>query len=115
MKRHDVSVDRVLGELAKIAFADLADFVTIDEGGGVTIDFAKAAEHDSLAALSEITQEHVGPKVVKTKFKFHSKPESLKLLGSYFKMFTERHELTGRDGDPITIAELVRSVAEDDL
>ena len=115
LKRHDITADRVLEELAKIAFADLADFVSIEADGAVTIDFAKAAQHDSLGALSEITQESIGGKVIKTKFRFHSKPESLKLLGSYFKMYTEKHEITGGDGGPITLAELVRSVAEDDL
>ena len=38
MKRHDVSVDRVLGELAKIGFADLHDFLTIHNDGTVAID-----------------------------------------------------------------------------
>jgi len=38
---------------------------------------------------------------VNRKIKFYDKPKSLELLGKHLKLFTEKHEITGKDGGPI--------------
>lgn len=53
--------------------------------------------------------EKVGGEIVNTgEFKFDSAGanKSLELIGKHLKMFTEKHELTGKDGGPITTMDL---------
>ncbi len=108
--RTEVTADRVVEELAKLAFSDIEDYLQIRGDGTIRLDFSAIPE-GATAAISEIVQdvymdgkgEDAEP-VKKTKFKLHDKLGALNLLGKHLKMFIERHEHSGPDGGPIEYA-----------
>ena len=52
-ERYEVNYDRVVGELARIAFSSPLDFWEVDEDGKATIDLMNA-DADSLRAVGEL-------------------------------------------------------------
>jgi phage terminase small subunit len=109
----EVEADKVLGELLKLGFANMLDYITIKDGEAY-IDFS-ALTRDQAAAIQEITSETykevipptpTGEKnndgdpilttervVKRTKFKLFDKRGSLELLGRNLKLFTDKIDL----------------------
>jgi phage terminase small subunit len=102
-QRLSISADAVLQELARIAFANMMDYMTI-QAGDAYVDLSKVTREQA-AAIQEITSEtyidgyegkgeEKKPIVVKrTKFKLGDKRASLELLGKHLKLFTDRTEI----------------------
>lgn len=98
-ERAQRSADDIIAELEKLAFANMADYVTFDKTG-VELKDSKKLTRDQLAAVSEVTQ--VSTKYgVRKAFRLHDKPECLHLLGKRHYLFPNRQEVTGKDGKPI--------------
>lgn len=100
-----INADRVVLELAKLAFANMADFVQKSENGDILFDFSTVTD-DHLAAITELTvDEYADPtgkrQVTRTRFKLADKRAALVDLGRHIGMFKERVELTGSGGGPI--------------
>jgi phage terminase small subunit len=101
-QRLSISADAVLQELARIAFANMMDYMTIQDGDAY-VDLSKVTREQA-AAIQEITSEtyidgyegkgeEKKPIVVRrTKFKLGDKRASLELLGKHLKLFTDRTE-----------------------
>lgn len=51
----EISLDKVLQETAKLAYADMGHYITIDEGGNARLDLSKTKPHQT-AAIQEITE-----------------------------------------------------------
>lgn len=97
-KKFDVSADRIIAELTKVAFGTLDDFVALQKDGTPVIDCSDVGRPE-MAAVSEITQdiypervsgddgEYESIAVKKTKIKLHSKTQALEQLGRIFKLF----------------------------
>jgi phage terminase small subunit len=110
LKNLDITAERVLSELAKIGFANMLDYLRFGEGGNTTVDLAKLT-YDQGAAIQEVTieefMERTGPgkedveRVKRTKFKIGDKLRALEMLGRHLKLFTEKVEVTGKNGGPI--------------
>jgi len=105
-KRTHITADRVLMELAKCGFANLDDFVTINEDGIPSFDFS-TVDRDKMAALSEITHDSIwegkgrgAQEVKRIKIKFHDKVRSLQLLGNHLGIFREN---AGADDAPMPV------------
>lgn len=102
-----VRAEQVIEELARVGFADMADYLKIDDGGRVELDLANMPEGAS-RAIQELTQEerwegkdedrHL---VRTTKFKLHPKIPALDLLGKSLALWITRQEHTGKDGAPL--------------
>lgn len=108
-KKIDVTVEQVVAELAKIGFANMADYMRVGPSGDPVLDFSKL-NRDQSAALSEVTVEDFvdgrgedARDVRRVKFKLADKRAALVDLGKHLKMFVEKHEHTGKDGAPIFI------------
>lgn len=98
----DISVERVLNEIARLAFLDPRKFY--DENGnlkGIT-----QLDDDTAAALAgmevEEAYEHFGkgqakPTGILKKIKFADKSKNLEMLGRYHKLFTDKVEVTNLD------------------
>ena len=106
----DFSANKILAELCKVGFANISDYVRIDNGEA-HIDFSTMTREQA-AALSSIETESYTvdggddeeTKVVtKTKFKMNDKLRALELLGKHLKLYVDRTEVSGADGKPLQI------------
>jgi phage terminase small subunit len=92
--------EAVLGELAKLAFANMADYMTVGPDGQPSLNF-KDLTRDQAAALVEVTVEEFKDgrsdkrEVRRVKFKLADKQKSLEALGKHLGLFIERHEHGG--------------------
>jgi phage terminase small subunit len=90
-QRTKVTADRVVAELAKLAFADMRDYWPRP---GETIDLHRLDE-DRTAAVEEISiSETVDPAGVlhrRTRLKLHDKKGALDSLARHLGMFVDRH------------------------
>lgn len=105
LDRLEISADEVLGELRKMAMANMLDYIAIAENGRTfDINFSQLTR-DQAAAIQEITVDATGGSndgerrlVLRNKFKLASKRESLELLGRHLKLFTDKLEVSGLEG-----------------
>lgn len=81
-KRTEITADRVLEEIAKMAFFNVQD---VQDDEGKTRPFNEWSR-DDLACIQEISQD---------KFKVSDKKPNLELLGRHLKLFTDKIELGG--------------------
>jgi phage terminase small subunit len=97
--------DRVLEELAAIAFAKMGDFA---EWTGESVEMKDSANLDT-RAVQEVSQKHTryGTNVG---IKLHDKVATLKLLGQHIGMFTEKHEVRGKIEHTVTIESIRRAI-----
>jgi phage terminase small subunit len=51
--RYAVTSDRIIRELAKIAFANIGDFITVQDGGSAIVDFGTATR-EQMASLKSV-------------------------------------------------------------
>lgn len=93
-KRCEISADKVLSELAKIGFANMADYIQVS-GANIFVDLSKMTR-DQAAAVSEITVEEymegrgeAAREVKRTKFKLSDKRAALCDLGKHLGLFRE--------------------------
>ena len=93
-KRTQISQDRVLAELAAMAFYDPADIAREVMSGPA--DIAKLPEQVRRAIIGWSWDKH-GNFVLK----LAAKTSSVELIGRHLGMFRERVEVTGKDGGPI--------------
>lgn len=100
-EKTEITAERVLAELAKLAFFNRADVQ--DEDGNTKP--LKEWSRDQLAAVQEVTESTImvgKRKSVKTlKTKVADKKGSLELLGRHLKLFTDKVEHLGKNGGPI--------------
>lgn len=109
--KYEVSAERITAELAKIAFANAADYVSIADDGQVVVDFT-GVDRDQMAAIesvdSETMQTRDGPTVLKTRFKMRDKQKALMDLAKLHNIgHANRAELTGADGGAVAIAHTI--------
>lgn len=113
-KRMEISADRVLKELARVAFVDLTKLY----GEDGTLLHPHEIDEDTRRALSGVDvyeeYENEGRKReaigVTKKVKMNDKIRALELIGKHFKMFTEKHEHSGK----ISLEQLVAGSHEED-
>ena len=84
-KRNEVTIDRVINEYRKIAFADTTRFVSI-KGGYVLVRDTDELTPDERAAIAEIKQTKDGIAV-----KFYSKQPALDSLAKHLGAFSDRN------------------------
>jgi phage terminase small subunit len=130
-ERTAVTADLVLAELAKLGFANMADYMKAGPDGEPYLDFASLTR-DQAAALQEVTvetfmvagedredledQPHggalrrpAGREVRRVKFKLADKRAALVDIGRHLGMFKDRVEHTGKDGKDLIPPEVAPS------
>ena len=102
-----ITADRVLEELMLIGFADMGDYLRLTPDGRARFDWSDLPA-GATKAIAEITQEEFvagrgkdGRRVRRTKFKLHDKRAALVDIGRHLGLFVTRHEVFGKDGQPI--------------
>ncbi len=109
-KRTEITQDNVLKELATIAFANITDVVTI-ENGTVYIKDTKDIPKSLLPAIESIKEGKNGIEI-----KFYPKDRSLELLGRHLGMFNDKIEVSGTFNNPmegLTTEELKKLIDDD--
>lgn len=92
-ERFDITVDKILQELAAIAFANVQDYVTVDEETGIPMPDFRKVTRKQFAALTEVVFEDIetGQRTGKrVKFKLGPKKEALVDLGRHYGMFKDQ-------------------------
>jgi phage terminase small subunit len=120
LEKLEITADRVLRELALMGFANMLDYMTVEDGRLAEFDYSQLTR-DQAAAIQEITMDTAGGSgdgerklVLRTRFKLGDKRGSLELLGKHLKLFTDKVEQSGPDGGPIQTSIAVRFVEADD-
>jgi phage terminase small subunit len=104
LRRHQVTVDRIVAEYSKLAFANMSDYVRINPDGLAEVDLSKL-DTDQAAAIQELKVDRIringGEKsghIEKVTFKLADKRGALDSLAKCLGLFVEKRELTGADG-----------------
>jgi phage terminase small subunit len=110
LNRYEVTVERVIAELARVAFSNMADYGVITEDGQFQLDFSEMTVDQAAAIQSVKTKRRIvraGDKQfveVQTELKLASKLDALVELGRYLGIF----EREGGGLPPITF-QIVRT------
>ena len=97
----EITADQVLQEIAKSAFSNILDYVTVAKDGAAYVDLTKLTREQA-AAISEITVDTFIDKtdvidrdVKRIRLKLNDKTKSLDQLGKHLKLFTDKVEVGG--------------------
>lgn len=100
--RTEITADMVLTELAKVGFANMADFVSAVGRDGDPVVKLPQDDRAKMAALAEVTVEDFtdgrgedARDVRRIKFKLHDKIAALVNIGKHLGMFADRHIHSG--------------------
>lgn len=89
-KRTGVNADRVIMELAKIAFVNAEDVIDMD-----TATVKEGALPEDTAAIQSVKLKTFGEDGLEREIKMADKLKALELLGKHLGMFTEKVNLAG--------------------
>jgi phage terminase small subunit len=98
--RYAITSDRIIRELAKIAFANIGDFIAVQDGGSAIVDFGTATR-EQMASLKSVeiderTIDGGAPGVRKVKISMGDKRQALMDLAKIARMLpADRHEHSG--------------------
>lgn len=104
-KRLDVTADKVLQELSRLAFSNMLDYVKPQPDGSAYIDLSKLTREQAAAIQELIIDEYTDGSgeearpVKRVRFKLSDKRASLELLGKHLKLFTDKVEHSGQIGE----------------
>ena len=110
-KRTAITQDRVVQELAAIAFANATDYARVIWPGVVRITPTAELSAEQVKAVAGIKEGANGIEV-----KLHDKVKALELLGRHLGMFNDKLELSGAVSNPfagLSTEELQRLAASD--
>lgn len=98
-QRTEITQDKVLAELARIAFGNKRALMKWGPDGVKLVDSATITDDDA-AMVSEVS-ESVTEAGGTIKLKTHDKVKALELLGKHLGLFGDKLELTGKGGGPV--------------
>ena len=99
-KRTEITADQVIEELSHAAFANILDYLEVQDDGLAVIDLTKVTREQA-AAIQELNIDGVagidGDKLTakKLRFKLRDKNQALTKLGEHLGMFTQVHRHEG--------------------
>lgn len=104
--RNLATADRSLEELARIAFFNMYDVLTLNEDGTASLDLSRLSRNQAAAISEVVTEEYKegrgadAPVILKTKVRFHSKLEALDKIMRHLGEFHDKTEI-GFDDEAI--------------
>ena len=117
-----MTANEVLARLTDHALGTAADFIEITASGGARVSLTQAKARGKLHLIKEITEERREivtadlseplATEVKLTVKLYDSQSALRDLGRYHKLFVDRAEVTGKDGDPIPIEDARAALAQ---
>ena len=109
-RRTEVTQDKVLQELRKIAFSSIFDYLQI-QNNRVKVFDTENIPPDELPAIAEVKQNYSG-----ISLKLHDKLKALELIGKHLGMFKERIEVNDITDNPfkgLTTEELKKLIFDE--
>ena len=106
-KRTEITQDRVLEELAAIAFAKATDYAEVKDDQVFIKDTAGLSENQ-IKAIAGIKQGKFGIEV-----KLGDKEKALELLGRHLGMFKDRVEVSGLEEEKTKLSDLIQQMCGD--
>lgn len=106
-ERTEITQDRVLEELAAIAFARATDYAEVKDDQVFIKDSAGLSENQ-IKAIAGIKQGKFGIEV-----KLNDKEKALELLGRHLGMFKDRVEVSGLEEEKTKLSDLIRQMRGD--
>lgn len=88
-KRTEITQDKVIKELANLAFTDRTDIVTITSGRAIIQDFDDLTP-EQRACIAGVKETKFGIEV-----SFYGKEKALEMLGRHLGMFNDKMEIKG--------------------
>lgn len=95
--RVEISASKILQEMAKLAFHNPSDYLSINDDGTAEVDLS-TLDRDQAAAITEVISETDDKGKTRTKVKLADKKAALETLGKHFGLWVERTE-HGQPGD----------------
>ena len=117
-RKCELTIERTLQEIAHVAFSSAKRLYGPD-GSPIKIE---ELDDDTAAAIAgiEMLEVYEGSGADRVfvghtkKYKLHSKTEALNMAGRYFKLFTDKTELTDGDGKSYVVAVPVKVTTEEE-
>lgn len=106
-ERTEITQDRVLEELAAIAFARATDYAEVKDDQVFIKDTAGLSDNQ-IKAIAGIKQGKFGIEV-----KLSDKEKALELLGRHLGMFKDRVEVSGLEEEKTKLSDLIRQMRGD--
>ena len=107
-RRTGVNADRVVMELAKIAFVNASDVIDAD-----TATLKPDASPEDTAAIQSVKVKTFGEDGLEREIRMADKLRALELLGKHLGMFKDKVELSGSlEGEKTKLDDLIRQVRE---
>jgi phage terminase small subunit len=107
-----ITADRVVEEIRRMAFSNMADYTRVDADGKAILDLS-AITRDQFAAVQEIREDTAGGSgdgerklVVRTTLKLADKTKNLELLARHLGMLQDNVKVTGLEGLAETLNEI---------
>lgn len=107
-KRTEITQDRVLQELAAVAFSNATDYVEVRDNAVIIKDTASLSD-TQIKALAGIKESRGGIEV-----KLNDKLKALELLGRHLGMFKDKVEVSGIDEEKKKLDDILRQMRGDD-
>lgn len=104
--RYAITSERIIRELALIAFGNIGDFMAVQDGGSAIVDFGTATR-EQMASLKSIEVDErmidgAAAGVRRVKISLNDKRQALMDLAKIARMLpADRHEHSGPGGGPI--------------
>jgi phage terminase small subunit len=104
-----ITIEKVIGELAKVGFANVEDYIHVTADGDPRIALEKMDRSQAAAVQSVTVEDYVDGRgddardVRKVSFRLHPKIPALVAIGEHLGAFVKKHEHTGKDGAPIAV------------
>jgi phage terminase small subunit len=104
--RYAITSDRIIRELALIAFGNIGDFIAVQDGGSAIVDFGTATR-EQMASLRSVeiderTIDGAASGTRRVKISMSDKRQALMDLAKIQRLLpADRHEHSGPDGGPI--------------
>lgn len=100
----EIKAEHVADELRKLGFANMQDYMRVNEDGWPELDLSTLTR-DQAAAIQEFSEDATGGQndgerrlVLRRRFKLADKRGSLELLGRHLGMFQDNLKVTGMEG-----------------
>ena len=91
-----LDADEVLRRLGDIARTDIGPYVRVGLAGDIEVSLEDLKEAGLTHLIKGITPTKHGARI-----EFHDAAQALQLIGKHHKLFTDKHEVTGADGEPL--------------